>query len=268
VVSVRNAKGNFVSNLQPAAFFAKIGGREASVTSASVFAGPIRLIIVLDASGSMSGHGDMRRWKAIKSFTEHMVASAPASVKMAMLVFNTHVIRKVEFGHSRTEVLAAVEELPDAKERTSLWDSLLETSVMFGDPAPGDAMLVMSDFGDNVSKANVAEVQRAFVAKGIRMFGVGIYHPFANHEENDLLAIVRQTGGDAITDIGKYRYAEAGFIKQLFDKVGTFYVLKITSSAPLPKRDRLDLSVLAGDGKKSKRVVLHYPQQLTACFVQ
>lgn len=151
VVNVRDAKGNFVSNLQASSFRAKVGGREAVVTSANVFAGSNRLILVLDASGSMSGY-DMRRWKAIEGLTEEIVASAPAWSKLALLVFNAQTVRKVEFGHSRKELIAAIEQLPPAKGQTALWNALLEADGMFGEPARGDAMVVFSDFGDNFSK--------------------------------------------------------------------------------------------------------------------
>jgi hypothetical protein len=270
VVNVRDSRNGFVSDLHAASFHAKVAGREAVVTSADAFAGTNRVILMLDASGSMSGDHDMRRWKLIKAFTEEIAASAPMSAKLAIVVFNTEVIRKVEFGHSRKELLAAIEQTPNAAGRTSLWKSLLDASQMFGDPAPGDAMLVISDFGDNASKGKSTDMQRAFAAKGIRLFGIGIFdHYFATEEERlgpeDFFALVKGTGGDVIKEIGQYRYNETGLLKLLFDQIGRFYVLKITPPSPLQKPERLNLSIFPDDHKRNKGMSLYYPEKVSQC---
>ena len=219
----------------------------------------------------MSGDANMRRWKLTKSFTEQLIASAPPSIQISIVVFNTQIIRRVAFGHSRNELLAAIDQSPNANGGTSLWNSLLEASDMFSKPVPGDTMLVISDFGDNAKKSNAAEVQRALLARGVRMFGVGILgHYFASEEERestaDLFALVKETGGDAIEDVVGYRGDLPGLLTQLFDKMGRFYVLSVTPSSPLLKRERLNLSLIASNGKKNKGVVLYYPQHLNPCI--
>ena len=166
--------------------------------------------------------------------------------------------------------MATIEQLPNAKERTALWNSLLEASKMFGDPAPGDAMLVLSDFGDNVSKAKPAEVQTAFMSKRIRLFGVRILDPYAQSTEEvngiyDFLNVTKQTGGDVIKELGKYRYDEAGLLKLLSNEIGAVYIVKITAPVALQKPERLNLSLIAGDGKKNKGISLYYPQNIPPC---
>lgn len=270
LVNVRDSKGEFVPDLQPSSFRAKVAGHEVSVTLASVAARPTRLILVIDASASMTADRDTRRWMAIKSFAEQIIASAPPSIELAVVVFNTQVIRKVDFGHPRRELFAAIEQLPNAKERTLLWNSIREAIQMFGDSAPGDAVLVISDFGDNLSKAKPVEVQRAFLAKGIRLFGVGVFDQYAQSMEElngkyDFFDAAKQTGGDVIKEIGKYRYNEAGLLKLLFDEIGRVYILNISMSAALLKPERLNLSVVETDVKKRKGIVLYYPQRLAPC---
>jgi hypothetical protein len=265
-VNVRDSRGEFVSDLQASSFHAKVGGHEAAVTSANIFAGSNRLTLVIDASGSMSGNRDMQRWRAIKTLTEQIVASVPTSTDLAMLVFNGRTIRKVEFGHSRKELLDTIEQLPDANGTTPLWTSLLEASKMFGSPAPGNAVLVISDFVDNTSNTNAAKVRSAFLENSIRLFGVGVGSLDVVAEDRvgqaDFFALVKQTGGDVIQDVGKYR--GDALLRQLLEEPGRFYVLKITPPFPLQKAERLNLSIFPED-KRNKGMSLYYPKKVSQC---
>lgn len=269
VVNVRDSKGEFLSGLDTSSFHANVGGHEAVVTSAGVFAGSNRVILVLDASGSMGGDRNMKRWHAIKTFAKQIVALAPASTELAMLIFNRKIVRKVEFGHSRKELLDTIEQSSDANGMTALWTSLLEASEMFSTPLPGDSVLVVSDFVDDTHKTNVATVQSAFVNKRIRLFGAGIGsfdHYLADAEDREgqdkFFALVKQTGGDVI-DVGEHR--DDRLLQQLFDEPGKFYVLKITPTVPVQKPERLTLGLVTGTGNKNKGITLYYPQRFVPC---
>lgn len=273
VVNVRSSTGEFLPDLTPSSFHANIGGHEASVASANVFMGSNRLILALDASGSMTTEGNMSRWNAIKDLVEQIVYSAPPSTSLALLVFNSQTVRKLEFGHSRNELQAAIEKLPDAHGMTSLWSSLLEASEMFGSQAPGDAVLVISDFEDNTHKANAAKVQSAFLDKRIRLFGLGIGtfdHYLFNAEDRegqeDFFALVKQSGGNLIKSISESDKDLSIFSKQLFDQIGRFYVLTLTPSVALTKPGRLNLSVVAPNGRKEKGIALAYPERSRSCI--
>jgi hypothetical protein len=98
-VNVRDLKGEFVPGLEASSFQAKVAGHEASITSEGVFAESNRVILVLDASGSMSS-GDEERWNATKNFAEKIVAFAPPTSRLALLIFNTKTIVKLGFDHS------------------------------------------------------------------------------------------------------------------------------------------------------------------------
>jgi len=268
-VNVRDSRGEFLSDLQASSFHAKVGGHAAFVTSANVFTGPTRLILVLDASGSMGGR-DMKRWRAIKALTSQIVASVPTSTDLALLVFNRQIVRKVEFGHSRKELLDTIEQLPDANGMTALWTALLEASTIFVRPAPGNAVLVISDFVDNIHKTHADKVRSAFVENKVRLFGVGIgsldrHLVVAEDRErqDDFFALVRQTGGDVIQDVGTH--GGDRLLRQLLDEPGRFYVLKIASPFPLKKPERLNLSIFADAHKRNKGISLHYPEKVSQC---
>lgn len=268
-VNVRDSRGEFVTDLQASSFHAKVGGHEAAVKSANMFAGSNRLTLVIDASGSMGGR-DMKRWRAIKALTSQIVASVPTSSDLAMLVFNRQTIRKVEFGHSRKELLDTIEQLPDANGMTALWTALLEASTMFGRPAPGNAVLVISDFVDNTHKTNAAKVRSAFLENKVRLFGIGIgsvdHHLVIAEDrerQDDFFALVRQTGGDVIQDVGAYR-GDAS-LRQLLDEPGRFYVLKIAPRSSLQKPERLNLSIFADDHERNMGMSLYYPEKVSQC---
>jgi hypothetical protein len=268
-VNVRDSRGKFVSDLPASSFRVKVGGHDAAVTSAKQITSSNRLTLVIDASGSMGGR-DVQRWRAIKTLTEQIIASVPTSTDLAVLVFNRQTIRKVEFGHSRKELLDAIEQLHDANGATALWTALLEASKMFDSPAPGNAVLVISDFVDNTHKTNTAKVRSAFLVNTIRLFGVGIGsvdHYLASAEEreaqDDFFALVKQTGGDVIQDVGKY--GGDALLRQLLDEPGKFYVLKITPPSLLQKPERLNLNIFPDDHKRNKGMSLYYPEKLSQC---
>ena len=58
----------------------------------------------------------------------------------------------------------------EIKGRTALWNSILKASDLFGDPVPGDSILLFTDGGDNRSIHFRDEVQRLLVQRGIRLF--------------------------------------------------------------------------------------------------
>jgi len=268
VVNVRGSKGEIVSDLEQSSFQAKIGGHDATVTSESVFSGFNRVILVLDASGSISS-GDKDHWVAIKNFAKQIIAFAPPTSRLALVMFNTQIIVKLGFDHARNELAAAIDQVSDAKALTDLWGSLLEASDLFGDASIGDSMVVISDFGD-MGKHKPSEGQRALVIRGIRMFCIGVFdHYFHSKEESlgpgECASLAQQTGGDSIKDLREFHGEMRDLLSWLFDRISTFYVLKVTPSAPILKRERLNLSLVADDGKKNKGISLYYPQQVFPC---
>jgi len=217
----------------------------------------------------MSDGGNIERWNAIKNLTEQIVYFAPPSTSLALLIFNSQTVRKLDFGYSRKELLDAIEQVPHVHGLTALWDSLLQASEMFRDAALGDAVLVISDFGDSASKGKLGEVRKAFAANGVRIVGLDIVdHYFASEEEHlgpaNLFDLATGTGGmpmivDSLTDV-------PNTLKRLFDAIGKFYVLRITPSVPLQKPERLSLRLMAKDGKKNKGIIsLYYPEKVSHC---
>ena len=111
-VNIRDSKGESVPDLQASSFHAKVGGHEATVSSAAAFTGPIRLVLLLDASGSMRAGGNNERWNAVKNLAEQIVYFAPPSTSLALIVFNSQTIRRLNFGHPRKELRDAIERCP------------------------------------------------------------------------------------------------------------------------------------------------------------
>jgi len=132
-------------------------------------------------------------------------------------------------------------------------------------------VLVISDFADSVSKGKQGELRNAFTTNGIRVVGIGIFdHHVATEEERlgpgNLLDLATETGGmpmivDSLTDV-------PNILKWLFDAIGKFYVLRITLSVPPKKPERLNVRLMADDGKKNKGISLYYPDKVSQCHRQ
>jgi hypothetical protein len=117
------------------------------------------------------------KWQIAASLATAIAATAPG---LDMISF-------AEFGSpdsvvltSSTDHRALVERIGKLKEqqpldhgfrRTDLWDNLLHIASSPVELTAGDSVFVITDGGDNASKANVRKVEESFVKKGIRVFG-------------------------------------------------------------------------------------------------
>ena len=125
VVNVRNNDGTFVDNLPPTAFRATGHGLTITTLSAASVATPQRVVLVFDASGSMSNGSKF--WQGMKLMADQIVQTMPASTRMGFIAFASRPLTTLDFSHSRTEIRAAVEQLTGSRDKVRL--SELQTSL-------------------------------------------------------------------------------------------------------------------------------------------
>jgi len=229
VVNVRDSRGAFVANLPISSFYVRVGGREATVSSANAFNGTNWLIMIVDASASLSGDAsnEQELWRAIKNLSEQLITLAPPSTKLALVVFSERVLRRLDFGHSRQELVTTIEQLPAPTGKTALWDSLLEPGSIFSDPIPGDAVVAISDGGDDFSKSRSRDVQSVFVAEGVRIFAIGLRHSYSESEEEliggqDFARVAKPTGGNTGKQILNLQKSSQFLVRQVVRRSRTF----------------------------------------------
>jgi len=176
VVSVSDSNGKPVPGLTAENFLVRLHGHPVKILSAKTDAGPRRIALILDSSGSMVGS---QTWKPSLDVAKTLVESLPPEDSIAFLSFGSQVERKIDFTPDRSPILQQLDELQAGKRvlskntrGTALWDSVLESSKLFGSPQIGDAIYVISDGRDNRSRAGRRDIEKALLATRVRFFAV------------------------------------------------------------------------------------------------
>lgn len=172
---------------------------------------------------------------------------------------------------------------------TALWDAVIDSSKMFDPPHLGDVIYVITDGGENASKASLRRVTQTLEEAGVRLFGFAFVKDSTGMSRElpidpaDLQQIVDDTGGTLVALHNEYLGV---FLKSqdpaLLDKSGkptrlglllrsqflqifSYYRVSIDLPAKLESREQLKLG-LAGLSKPQKdNLVLRYPRNLFPC---
>lgn len=270
VVNARDKHGHFLPSLQTSDFRARFGGENVSVASLTPGASPFRVVILLDKSGSMNS--EMQR-KVEQFITDELVHSLPASTQFALIVFASRVLETVEFGHSRAEILSAVDRLSASagEEKTALRDSQLYASDLFGTPQIGDSVVVVSDSQDNHSHTSSSAVQQAYWSKGIRVFLFEILDRYSSiaqealAEEEEQEAFILGTGGDYRSTDHPEPSEVSSAVHDLADDLSNYYVLRLGKPQRAGNSTSLQLEVVDSSGRKRKGVSLAFPKRIRPC---
>lgn len=288
-VNVRDSNGNLVPDLPTTAFHGKLRGKPVTVRSEQVEIGPRRLVMLLDASGSITG--SEYTWKIAQLVAGDIISSASRPNQVALVVFAAQVLDVTNFTSARMQVLEKLRQLedgskaaPKGKRRTALFDTLTYAADLFGSPMPGDVIYAITDGGDNISHKTEEDVQTRLLSKGVRFFAFYMTeNNFPTEEERlgprVLHSLAALTGG-AVLDIPnsslsplydlspKGRERMAAQLRYLYDLMVSFYQLEIELPAPVDKQRHWDLEVVDKHGKTRKGVSLFYPQELMPCRIE
>ena len=97
-VNVYANGGGAVTSLAAGDFKASINRKPILVTAASYDRGPLRIVILIDVSGSMTGTGRLK-WSV--EFAQDLISAAPSQESLALLTFSNRIGATVAFGQSR-----------------------------------------------------------------------------------------------------------------------------------------------------------------------
>jgi Mg-chelatase subunit ChlD len=269
IVNARDRRGNFVRGIQAANFLVKVRRHDAKVLSVGTGPRTHRVVIVLDTSGSMASG---LRPSISRFMTGELVHSLPGDSHFALIVFAGRVLEKIPFGHAGEETNSAIDRATAARHagQTSLWDALLQAADLFGAPQFGDSIVVATDSDDNYSKTSRDLLQRACVAKGIRIyFFQFIDHYFASEEEGggaQIASILTEEVGGFGVNVGDLSPAQE-FIAthNIEDLIANYYILKISRSDNGEKVSDLQISLVGPSGHKRKDAELIFPHKVPGC---
>jgi len=278
VVNVRDKSGKLIVGLPPTSFRITLQGQPAKVVSSKVEIALPRVVLVLDASGSMTFLKG--KWQDARLATEDII-KCPVPMRLALVVFAEGVFEVMDFGHTSGQILARIEQLSDSekvtpkgKGRTSLRDAILRATDLLGTPLPGDTIYAVTDGGDNASRASTKDLKRTLIARGTRFFAF-IFENTPHESEDETLGaietgeIARDTGGSDVSfSIGLYNKASAPLpsaLPQLYDQIAYFYQLEVALPFTTGKGLRWNIDVLDDHGQRRKDVTVYYPRDAAPC---
>jgi len=267
-------------NLSPAHFQAAFADKPVRVTAVSGLQQPQRLIVLLDASGSVRG-GTTSGWDAIVQVAAQLLEKLPP-LEIGLALFSEEVEPVVGPTTDRERLLEEIERLRTGpreaergrRQRTALWDSVLDSAEMFGPFRPGDVLYVITDGVDNFSETRPAAVTQALASSGIRLFAFAIANQGFAYGSGELERMVDDTGGvvaaGSATDWRAFRAAPgtspigAALHAQHRQIVG-FYRLEMEVAETVSRPQTWNLALTGLQESETQNLVLNYPPRLFPC---
>jgi hypothetical protein len=291
-VNVLNEEGHFVEGLSAQNFRGKVHGQRVEIVSAAHDSGPRRIVIVLDASGSMGNKWGLEIYEA-----EGLLSTDPDS-SFALITFATHIRDRIDFTQGRKKIsdeLAGLQSPAKAgpEGRTALRDALTAAVDLLRPAQLGDAIYLISDGGENASKVKDTQFRDVLVSAGVRLFALITVEQLPSRSRTPeeaggpdwLSGLVTATGGDftilkgdpdfhwnslprpqtavKMPSLGRrvLTFATAGFDEEMTE----YYRVAIKLPEPLDKPRDLDLDALDAKGKRNSHWLIVYPHRLAAC---
>jgi hypothetical protein len=166
-----------------------------------------RLILVLDASGSMMDSRDS--WEFYIRRAAALVQSLPSDMPVGLVAFGKTVEAQLPISTDRDALMTELENLSNqfgklpGRAGTALWDSLRNSLQLFGRIRVGDTIYVISDGVDNTSQTSVSQfVRAAGPARMFAMIPAGSVAGGPTSEEragpNQLVRAVQFMGGTSV----------------------------------------------------------------------
>jgi Mg-chelatase subunit ChlD len=285
-VGVVDREWNFVQGLSAANFRGKLRGHDVEILSASIDTSPRRIVLLLDASGSMAMSKEA--WHASRSLSEDLIRFAPPRASIAQMAFSETIKDSAGFDQDRLALLkrqAVMFEHLRGGGRTALYDAISSARGAFGMLDFGDVIYAVTDAGDNKSRTHPEGLEEDLLTAGVRLFAAVTAHDLPTRsrtpEETEgpyrLRSMAEATGGNVlIVPYGPpipLAYIKAKgmgdrinlALQRLYQQMGEFYRLDVRLPETVDKPAKWKLEVLDADGKPNRRVEVHYPQQLMPC---
>jgi VWA domain containing CoxE-like protein len=172
--SVIGTRGAVFSDLTAANFEASIHHKPVRIVSVIRDESPRRVIVALDAGGSMHDN-----WKGNIALARSLMESSRPDDEMGLVTFSDRVLDIVPLTRERGPLSVEFAQLSESAEYspkglTAVWDALASISEQFGHPQFGDSIFMLSDGQDNRSRIAESKVESMMIGKGIRVFGLAL----------------------------------------------------------------------------------------------
>jgi len=254
-VTVTDARGRYISDLPNEAFTLLEDGRPQTIRSVSREAAPISLGIVIDSSGSMAG-----KWRATKIAIASLLGNLEEDDEIFLVTFADSPQAQVGFTQDAAAVSDRLGRLAPAGS-TALYDAVVLAVSEMRRARPGrrKALFLVSDGGDNHSRATERAVRRLVEEEDVQVHAIGIHDTMNDMEEKRgpwlLEDLAEMTGGQ------HYMVRTAGELPGLANRIGLAlhqqYVLAYQpESAAAPGKFRR-IAVQVRDARNSGRLSVY-----------
>lgn len=243
---------------------------------------PHRIVILIDASGSMT-----TRWREALAIASALAETALPTSKMALLVFKDKIEEQVGFSEGQKAIaeklrlMRSTAKVPGEMTggRTAIFDSLLAGLQLLGTPTSADSLYLISDGADNASHVHLEDVEQRLCSNGVRVFvslTLGHFGERLPTEEerngpSDMNELAKRTGGQVNVPYGegvrKREQAErlAQTMDRFFKAMVENYRLELELPAPLKKAATWELLLSDQAAVRWRKATLAYPTQLAPC---
>lgn len=287
LVGVTDRNGAPVEGLTASDFRAEFRGKPVRILSVAKDDRPHRIVILLDASGSMFGVNGAK-WSLAQASAFHLAKSNLANTSLALLVFRTDIIERVDFSQGTTAVSERLKQIgqdvtykKNVRGQTALFDTVIEGLKLLGPPTQGDVIYAITDGEDNKSRKSPREVQHVLESAGVRLYALILSHldrrmpntPEEEYGKSNLLQLVDETGGMQLEPIAPFgarldedeQHRIAKLLQVSYEQMVHPYLMEIElpGMQEKPSGWRLKLSDEKGHKVKGGRVA--YPRELMPC---
>jgi hypothetical protein len=209
-VNVVDDKGLIIRDLTASDFKASFHGKPVKIVSVKPNRAAPRVMIVLDASGSMMESNT--NWAYNLKTARSLLQGMPPSTLMGLAVFSTKVETHIPPTQDPSKVIAELDRLglgkrafPKDIRKTALWDALNVVASDFDPPQTGDSIYALTDADDNSSVIHFGALKQTLLDRGIRVFASNLRMEQDGPTPEDTLGrmsmqdLVDSTGGSAVT---------------------------------------------------------------------
>lgn len=177
-VNVIDKDGYAIAGLRAEDFQGRFRGKPVKIVSVRTDTRAARIVIVLDASGSMRGRKESGygRWKLASGIAAHATLTLAPRNRVALLMFSEKTFI-VGFAEGQQAILRELQSIQadsaiETRVRggTTLYSAIVEAAQVLTPPEAGDAMLIITDGLDNLSSERADQMASLLIDSGVRMF--------------------------------------------------------------------------------------------------
>lgn len=282
-LSIADSKGLPIRGLGASDFQAKLQSRPVKILSVVPDERPHRIVILIDASGSMASE---RKDVLVPAMI--LAETQLPNTQVALIIFGERIFERVDFSQGQNgvaEKLRQIRSHPTNFEKlfqgkTALYDSLLDGLQLLDNPTSADSLYLVTDGGDSVSHAKFDEAASRLTSSGVRLYvslvlgGFGNRSPTPEEEMGlqNMNDLVKRTGGGVDTPFNLGPPTNSKEAAQTMEAIAMFhqgmvqnYRMELELVGSPEKRSILDLKLSVQDKERWKNVRLTYPTKILRC---